>query len=79
MMKYNNYDKFTFKIQFFAVLIHALVTTAGVIGSEEFAVASNILAIFKSFETMNNSISVFHVIKWKRVPLVKVFVFQEHK
>lgn len=79
MINYNNYDKFTLKIQFSAVLIYTLVTTAGVIGSEEFAVASNILAIFKSFETMNNSISVFHVIKWKKVPLVKIFVVQEHK
>lgn len=70
MVNYN-YDKFTFKKWFFAILIHSLVTTIGVIGSEEFSVASNILTIFKAFETMNNnSKSVFYIMKWKGVPLV---------
>lgn len=49
--------------------MHSLLSAVGVIGSEEFAEASDNLTIFKSFETMNNSPLVFHVMKWKRIPL----------
>lgn len=75
MINCKNFDKFTFKISFSTVLIDTSVATIGVIGSEEFAAASNILG---AFETMNSTL-VFHGIKWNRVPLVKIFVFQKHK
>lgn len=71
----NNYDTFTFKI-LFSSYPH-FVTTVGVIGQRN--LQRQAILYQSNPLSMAKYILAFPIMKWKRIPLVKVFGFYTQK